>query len=129
MMRMYKLEFFFDWNKKLQCSCFTTIRLYNEAKYYPGNRLEVFLNNVRIKEVEVVENRKIMLSGINEFIAGLDTGHGVMACQEVIRKMYPGKDWGKQALSFVLLRTIVEEKDPLLSVRIAEAKTQPELFT
>ncbi|MBF7091118.1 hypothetical protein IUY40_06160 [Flavobacterium sp. ALJ2] len=39
---MEKLEFSTNWNNKLDCKCFTTIRIFNPAKHFRGNQFEVF---------------------------------------------------------------------------------------
>lgn len=102
---MDKLSFSYNWNNKLQCAVFTTIRLYNETKYRQGNHLEVFLKDEKLKNVIVVGNKKIMLKDINNYIGGIDTGYCGVKCREIIQKMYPKIDFNKQALSFVLLKT------------------------
>ena len=42
---MEKLEFSTNWNNKLDCKCFTTIRLYNPNKHFRGNQFEISLQN------------------------------------------------------------------------------------
>lgn len=102
---METLSFSYNWNKKLDCDFFTTLRLYNPTKYKVGNKLIIEMKLVQQKVAEVVAHKKIMLADINEFIAGLDTGYSVEETKNIFRRMYPNANWQTQALSFVLLKS------------------------
>jgi len=100
------LKFSYDWNKKLKCDFFTTLRLYNEAKYRVGATLEVEYKKEIIKRVQVQAMKRIMLHEINAFIAGLDTGYSIEQTKAILIKMYPKVNFQVQALSLVLLKTL-----------------------
>lgn len=103
---MEALSFSYNWNNKLHCNYFTTLRLYNEKKYFVGNKLAVDLNMEQLKVAEVVGHKKILITDINDFIAGLDTGYTVTETVNILKRMYPKANWQTQYLSFVLLKTV-----------------------
>lgn len=100
------LNFSYDWNKKLYCNFFTTIRLENPNKYSTGKKYRIFLKNLHIKDAEIVEIKTIKIDKINNFIAGIDTGYNIETCIEIIKKMYPKSNWNTQKIYFILLKTI-----------------------
>jgi len=106
-----RLNFSYNWNNKIDCSYFTTIRIENAKKYQVGFRLRVFLEKKKnivehIKDVEIISIKKIKLSDINEYIAGLDTGYDVEETKKKFCKMYPTAKWDTKILYFMLLKTI-----------------------
>ena len=101
---MRAISFSYNWNKKLDCQAFTTIRLYQPEKYVVGETYEILLKDVAIGKGEIVEIRKFMLSELNEFVAYLDTGYPKEKCKEIIRKMYPKVDFERQILSLILIK-------------------------
>lgn len=103
---MDKITFSSNWNKKLDCDFFTSIRLYNDLKYGPGRTLEVAFKDKIIKTVQVVAMKRIMLAEINAFVAGLDTGYSPETCRGILTKMYPSVDFLIQPLSLILFKTI-----------------------
>lgn len=102
---MQTLSFSYNWNKKLECDFFTTLRLYNPEKYNVGAQLIIEMKAEQKKIATVIAHKKIMLADINEFIAGLDTGYSVEECKNILRRMYPKANWQTQYLSFVLLKS------------------------
>lgn len=113
---MDKLAFSNNWNGKLNCQYFTTIRLQSK-KFTVGNLMEVTLRGQRKGIVKVVDVKLLKLDQINSFIAGLDTGLSADDCKAMIRKMYRTEytiSWERQLLSFALLAYEKEEKAPTL---------------
>lgn len=101
---MDKIDFAYNWNGKLNCTSFTTLRLQND-KYIVGQSYEVFLKKEKIFTVKVLAIKNILLENINEFIARLDTGYSREECIALIRTMYKNKNinWNTQKLSLILL--------------------------
>lgn len=104
---MKEIVFSYNWNNKLGCKAFTTIRL--SESYKPGEEYKVILS-VKGKTPEVqgvariIEIKKFFLDQINEFISQLDTGYTKYECVNIIKRMYPNADWTKQKLSLILLK-------------------------
>lgn len=84
-----KINFSYNWNNKLDCKCFTTLRLTNYNKYITGLEYEIQLNNQRIKYARIVEIKVFPLDKINEFISRIDTGYSKEETIKIINRMYP----------------------------------------
>lgn len=106
-----ELNFSTNWNNKLNCQCFTTIRLHNPKKYFIGAVFRVFLKGFLKGRAEVVGVKICTLKDINEYVARLDTGYSAAECRKIIQTMYKGKPivWERQLLNFCLLRYIKDE--------------------
>lgn len=107
---MNKLTFSFNWNNKLDCNAFTTIRLRNDNKYYKGASFNTVLaqkgkEEINKGDVMVEEVKHFKIDKINEFVALLDTGYCRADCIKTIQTMYKNivPDWNKQDLSLILL--------------------------
>ena len=79
------LEFSYNWNNKLQCNVFTTIRL---ADYPVGKRFNVFLKGEFLYTATIIEKVERKLSTLNNFICYLDTGYDVVETRNIITRMY-----------------------------------------
>lgn len=83
------INFSYNWNNKLNCKFFTTLRLTNYNKYRTGLVYEIQLNNQSIKHARIVEIKVFPLDKINDFISGLDTGYNKEETIKIINRMYP----------------------------------------
>ena len=91
---MKKLKFSYNWNNKLGCNAFTTLRLASD--YWQEDALyEIFLKEgdqhkslgwARCKQI-----KRLTPDKINEFIGFLDTGYNAAKTRQIIKKMYPRK--------------------------------------
>lgn len=104
-MTMYRLNFSTNWNNKLYCKCFTTVRLYNSKRYYKGAEFEVFIQNKSLGKARVKGVRMIYLDELDNYITMLDTGYPVDLAKGIFERMYKNKvtDWRTQPLAWVLL--------------------------
>ncbi len=101
---MAEIKFTHNWNNKLACTFFTTIRLRNDPKYRMGHTYEIFLSGKRLFNAAIVDIRHFKLDKLNDFIAGLDTGYNAQECEKIIRRMYPKVDFLRNELSLILLQ-------------------------
>jgi hypothetical protein len=104
-----ELRFSYNWNQKLDCKFFTTLRLYNESKYSVGTELHVTLRTKQNVYTDfgfhkVIDHKKIQGKDLNAFICGLDTGYSVEETKGILSRMYKSKDIEKTFLSLVLLK-------------------------
>jgi hypothetical protein len=112
---MDSLQFNYNWNNKLDCIAFTSIRLRNDKKYQVGKSFYVNLNlgkqNILKGSATLIDIKHLRLSQINNYIAYLDTGYPPDKCKQVIQTMYknanPTINWDTQELSLLLF---VKEK-------------------
>jgi hypothetical protein len=103
---MRVISFSYNWNKKLDCEAFTTIRLFQPGKYVVGEQYEIQLKKVKLFEGVIIDVKKFMLKDINNFIAYLDTGYSKENCQSIITSMYKKVDFNTQPLSLILIHKV-----------------------
>ena len=102
-------RFSYNWNGKLNCRAFTTIRLLNKTKYAQGSVHQILLKNKERQVTDfgravVVEAKEIRGNNLNEFIAHLDTGYSMEEMKGILKKMYKGKNIEETMFSFVLFK-------------------------
>lgn len=107
---MEKLEFSTNWNNKLDCKCFTTIRVYNPTKHFHGNKFEVHLQKKYKAKVEVLSVGVIKIKDLTDYICYIDTGYSKQETIEILYKMYPRIDFKNQYLTILLLKKIEPPK-------------------
>lgn len=103
---MRAISFSYNWNKKLDCEAFTTIRLYQPEKYCIGEQYEIQLKKQKLFEGVIIDVKKFMLKDLSNFIAYLDTGYSKENCQSIIQTMYKQVDFNTQALSLILIHKV-----------------------
>jgi len=111
------LSFTTNWNGKLNCSCFTTLRLHNHEKYFAGAVMNIILNGQLKGKAVIIQVNYFTIEKINEFVARIDTGYSATECQKMIKEMYknnPRINWKTQLLDFCLLEYQKEAKSPSL---------------
>lgn len=103
---MKTLRFNHNWNKKLDCHCFTTLRL--SSGYNFGETVQVLLGGVNWCLAKVTGKKQFNIEDINAFIAGVDTGYSAEECKQLLRNMYKNKniDWSKQPVYLYLLQKV-----------------------
>lgn len=101
-----KTNFSKNWNNKLDCDCFTTLRL-SSSKYQVGQIHEIILDGKHKKFAKIIEIKSLKLSQINEFIGHLDTGMDAKATKELMIRMYSkySINWETKQLYLILFKT------------------------
>ncbi len=112
---METINFSYNWNNKLAGRFFTTLRL-NNPKYQVGKTYQIQLKGKDLCIAQCADFKILMLKDINSYIAGLDTGYTVPQCKEIIRKMYPTKNFETQRLVLVLFHVITKKDLQLLNL-------------
>ena len=107
-----ELKFSHNYNGKLKCDYFTTIRLHNEKKFRPGNKLQVCWSGQWCDDVEVMDRKVFFLKDLNAFMAFLDTGCSVEETKKMIHTMYSNYkvNVGQAKFDFVLCKWLKESK-------------------
>lgn len=111
MANIHVLRFSFNWNNKLGCKSFSTLRLYNEARYVVNTPFQVYLKDQYLGIAELRAVRKTKSTNLNEFVCQLDTGYGVAETQKILKRMYKGKE-ETVGLHFCLFRWVKREIIP-----------------
>jgi hypothetical protein len=89
--RLEVLEFSGDWNKKLGCQYYTTIRLNNPSKYMVGKQLKVMLSRRLHHIAEVACISELTLGRVSEAMAFIDAGLELPKFKTMFTKMYETK--------------------------------------
>ena len=100
------INFSTNWNNKLACKCFTTLRLKNCKKYIIGKTYDIHLQRKFLKNAMIEDIKTIKFNDINEFIGMLDTGYSAHETKEIIKKMYAKVNLETQPFYFILLKTV-----------------------
>lgn len=93
------VEFSKNWNNKLKCPYFTTIRKYT-AKYKIGEAYNIFLSGRFLYEAVLKSMRYVVLDEMDSFTAYCDTGYSPAETTAMLKKMYP--DWETQKFALFL---------------------------
>ena len=101
---MKTINFSYNWNNKLDCKAFTTLRLSNRNKYKIGETYAVNLKSKFIKNAQIIDIKTIWLHQINDYITYLDTGYNKEECINIIKKMYKSVDFTKTKMDFILIK-------------------------
>lgn len=112
---MERLDFSNNWNNKLDCEVFSTIRLWNPRVHYEGRECGVYLNagtQSRFKgrvRYELVS--EIKLHQLKPAAALLDTGYTLPETINLIRTMYRNiiSDVDKQSFAYIICRKIKDK--------------------
>lgn len=70
-----ELDFTYNWNNKLNCRNFTTIRLHNPKKYYKGASLRITLQGRHKGYARIVDVKQFTLNQLNDYVSLLDIGY------------------------------------------------------
>jgi len=86
---MDQINFSYNWNNKLDCKFFTSIR--NSDRYQIGERYEVSLKGRPIKIVKCVGKKAVTVQSITQEECWIDTGYSKTTTTGMLDKMHPGK--------------------------------------
>lgn len=101
---MKEIIFSANWNNKLGCIYFTTLRLHDQEKYRVGETY--FIRGVGFAfYAELVNIRIVPLKKVTDFMACVDTGYPLPDALEILKGMYPEADDETQ-LDFLLLHRL-----------------------
>lgn len=84
------LTFSYNWNNKLDCKVFTTIRLSN--RFQIGQKVEIILKGKSLGYGEIIDIKGFYLENLNDWLAMIDTGYSANECRKILKKMYKSKN-------------------------------------
>ena len=112
---MNQLKFSTNWNNKLHCNVFSTIRL-NSSKYNVGEQFEVLLQHKEgsiligktkyksLGTATVLQHSTVQVCKLPNGLCLLDTGYNANETKSIILKMYQNiKGFGLQSLLSVAI--------------------------
>ena len=112
---MIELPFTTNWNRKLCCECFTTIRL--SRKYNMGDVVMITLKGKERGLTAVIDKQEILLEHITNFLGYIDTGYSGEQTQDILRKMNKkyNINWNTQILYLYVLKYEISDNLPCIS--------------
>jgi hypothetical protein len=99
---MKRIDFSYNWNNKLECKAFTTLRL--SDRFNVGDKIEVYLKDKKLGDAAIIDKKLFSLDSINQYVSYLDTGYSVEECQNILKRMYKNIDWKKIKIYFYLIK-------------------------
>ncbi len=106
-----EIAFSTNWNNKLDCDCYTSIRIRNDDKYVLGNVYQVSFKAKPHHEAMLIAGKHMYLHQLNEFIAHLDTGYSLEECKGILLKMYPNVNFETTQISLLLFRRLKQKTE------------------
>lgn len=88
---MKRLNFSTNWNNKLDCQFFTSIRL-NTDKYVIGEDYIILLRSQKKKTAKLILKKSFKIANLNDFTSYIDTGYSSDQVIEMMKLMYPHLD-------------------------------------
>lgn len=85
---METIDFSYNWNNKLECRAFTTLRRHNPTKYKEKETYAIRLKGDTLYEAICIAVKTFPLSKLNVFISYLDTGYSLEETMKIIQRMY-----------------------------------------
>lgn len=105
-----KIDFSANWNNKLLCQIFPTMRLANPDKYVVGRIYNCFLGKDFIGRVELVKINQFKLQSISDEVAFVDTGKSASYLRTLLQNFYPRANWHTQKLYWLWFKHLDNEK-------------------
>lgn len=109
---MERLNFSTNWNRKLDCDTFSTIRLWNPEKHYQGREVDIYDKSVSPPRFKGVGRYELVseftINQLKPAAAMLDTGYTLEETQNMIRTMYhktvPNVE--TQPLAYIIIKKV-----------------------
>ncbi|MGZ3999590.1 MAG: hypothetical protein ACXVIY_03130 [Mucilaginibacter sp.] len=108
------ITFSWNWNAKLFCKCFTTIRIHNPGKYVIGRSYDIRLNDHDMGTGIIRTISQFRLDQFNDNMALIDMGMPAAKAKATLLTMYKNKNfnWDTQLFDFIL----IEQPDKVLLI-------------
>jgi hypothetical protein len=102
-----RIDFSYNWNNKLYCKAYTTIRLHNPTKYIENMVYDIYLKGQHMHKAQIKAIHPFEIHKLTTTAALIDTGYGLAETLGIITKMYPNIN-------------IAEAKFALITLKVAE---------
>lgn len=100
------VEFSRNWNKKLNCDFFPTIRCTNTQKYYPGAVHRVICKGEYCFNAQIVSVQHTFLKDLPNMYCLMDAGHTHAETKALMKSIYPKYDFDKYTISIIIYRKL-----------------------
>ena len=115
---MKSLPFSYNWNNKLNCQSFSTIRICNPSKYVLLDVYEIILKSGKnqppakkgIARLQSISN--FYLDKVSPAMSFIDTNLSVIDFIQMVKKMYKNFNinWKTKQMSFLVFQYLTEEE-------------------
>lgn len=107
---MKTIKFNLNWNCKLYCNCFSTIRPFNPEKYQLNETYEVLLNGTSLGQAQIVYMKDFPLAKITDAMSLVDIGYSAKYAVEVFADLYPHiENIGEKLFTYIILERIQKD--------------------
>jgi len=105
-----RLDFSHNWNGKLGCRFFTTLRL--SSRFNVGDSPEIWLNGIFQGIGCIIDKKRVdSPDALNEWVCRIDTGYSKEETKGILSKMYPKiSSWEKQPIYLYLVENLNKKK-------------------
>ncbi|WP_113636069.1 hypothetical protein [Nubsella zeaxanthinifaciens] len=109
---MKTIKFNLNWNCKLYCNVFSTLRPRDDEKYQLDEVYQILLKGNDMGEATAVMIKHFKLSMMTEAIALIDTGYTKQRAIEIIATLYPDiENIADHEFSYILLERTIKDSN------------------
>jgi|GEM_PF-3482424 len=136
------IKFAHNYNNKLMCQSFTTIRLRDDARFIVGEYYDLYYcwkdcdnkfiaTENYLGKGRLLDIRHFMLNDLNVFMSHLDMGLHQFDGKKELIKLYKEQnvDWSTQQLSYLLIEQDETEIRYIMPDRIKKTNRTTDLFS
>ncbi len=102
---MEQIRFSTNWNNKLECLHYSTMRI-GSFKYHVGKDYDIVLQKEHLHIAQIKEIRIRMLWEFDDIDFYLDTGYNKEDSIKMFLEMYPKNDFSKDRIFMILLKRL-----------------------
>ena len=102
-MEALNISFSYNWNNKLDCNAFTTIRLFQPDKHKVDMPVSCILKGAKKCDGSIKKVKVFLLAEMTDYMAWLDTGYDKEKTIKIIKRMYSSVDFNTKQLAFILI--------------------------
>ena len=113
---MNEIKFQSNFNRKLCCECFSTLRL--SGKHQINDVVLITLKDKERGLAVVMDKQEISLNMITDSLAYIDTGYNAEETKKILKTMYKNKNvnWDTQIIYFYVLKYELSDNLPCISL-------------
>lgn len=112
---MKKLNYQKDFNNKLSCQYYTSIRLESNGLAV-GDQVEAYVKKKKHHDAIVIDCRNVFLDSLNDFVTYLDAGCSAEEFKKIMVEFYPETDFKKERVSLLLFKKDVVQHNTKIAL-------------
>ena len=101
-----EIKFSYNWNNKLSCKCFTTMRL--SSRFLVGDTVRIYLKDKYYAKGIIRTKSSFKMQRMTEAMAYIDTGYSLEECKTILKKMYRSSEiqWNIQDIYLYVIEKV-----------------------